>query len=1108
MATLFFERQLDYIFFLYGLSFIALGACCASLRPGRTQKLPWKWLKYFALIHGANEWADMISLGSGSGPIFSSIRLTLLALSFGALIEFSRIGIRELGGKSPGRWIHLPLWACAGLGVIRGLPALNATIRYSLGIVGAIWSAAALLRASKAEPATRHLLSLTALLMAGYGLAAGLVVPAAPFFPATRLNQGAFLEHTGLPIQLIRAALALLISGSIWEYYRRSEHFQYPETEALRRRQYGFQLTGLCLVLAAGWGLAEFVGRTAQNEARNAFLNEAQIAAAGLDASLVARLVASPDPARDPSYRLLQSELQEMGQADTEFRQVFVIYLKGGRLEVFPPALAGANPKPQTIQPMARSWAATALQGGHLAEHPFWHNDGGPLVSAFAPVRPAGGSPAIALVGVDISEQVLRRTIALHRAGPIWIVLLLSLLFIGSFVLRRRLWETARLIVLSEKSLNEAQQVAQLGSWTYSPRREQFACSEELKRIFGLNAAESQPTFHTFEQLLCQEDLLRFKAAMRQATETGARFALEVGIRRADGVVRHLLAQAQARRSPQGEVIELVGTIQDITERKAAEAERRESEGRLAQIFDFLPDATFAVDPTGKIIAWNRAIEELTGVKAAAVVGKGNFEYSLPFYGERRPALVDLVIDVQRRAKTGGFYSRVETKDNTLVAESEAHLAGKRRIIWAKACPLYDLHSRVVGAIETVRDITERRDLEQQLRQSQKMEAIGQLAGGVAHDFNNLLAVIRGNAELALMNAGPAQTATTDSLRQVVAASDRAANLTRQLLLFSRKEALQTRPLDLNDVIGNLTKMLKRIIGEDIQLRCNYGTRLPFVQADVSMMEQVLVNLLVNARDAMPQGGQLLITTDKLQFLQVDLHAHPEARAGEFVVLSVADTGAGIAPEHLPHIFEPFFTTKEPGKGTGLGLATVYGIVKQHQGWIEVASQPGQGTTFKVFLPATPRSEVPAQQPNALPPVPTGSETILVVEDESAVRQLTRRLLQSYGYKVEEAASGREALELWSGKLDKIDLLLTDMVMPHGLNGRDLAEKLLCKKPSLRVLFMSGYTGDNYNTSPEKLARLGHRFIQKPFSPRDLLKTVRACFDEPPQGREPFQLTS
>ena len=403
------------------------------------------------------------------------------------------------------------------------------------------------------------------------------------------------------------------------------------------------------------------------------------------------------------------------------------------------------------------------------------------------------------------------------------------------------------------------------------------------------------------------------------------------------------------------------------------------------------------------------------------------------------------------------------------------------------------------GRIWTFRDVTEQQRLEAQLRHSQKMEAIGQLAAGVAHDFANLLAVISGNAELLLMAPDQLGPEANEGLKQILAAAQRAATLTRQLLIFSRKQIPQPQPLVVNDLVKNMIKMLKRIIPENIRLDCHYEKESSFVQADPGMIEQVLLNLAVNARDAMPHGGQVRITTERVALDVGATLKSPQARPGTFLCLSVSDTGAGIAPEHLPLIFDPFFTTKEPGKGSGLGLATVHGIVKQHHGWIEVSSQLGRGATFKAFLPVIPSPGTPkAAQPAELMPR-GGAETILLVEDDYAVRMVTRRVLETSGYKVCEATSGREALEVWARQPDEIALLLTDIVMPGDLNGRELAEQLWSRKPGLPVVFMSGYSADVIGSDNEFLVRTKSYLITKPCTTTALLQTVRECLDRKPR---------
>ena len=389
-------------------------------------------------------------------------------------------------------------------------------------------------------------------------------------------------------------------------------------------------------------------------------------------------------------------------------------------------------------------------------------------------------------------------------------------------------------------------------------------------------------------------------------------------------------------------------------------------------------------------------------------------------------------------------------------------------------------------------DVTELQNLEAQLRQAQKMESVGQLAGGIAHDFNNILTVIQGHTSLLGMT-GKLSDDAKESTQQIALAAERAANLTRQLLTFSRRQIIQPKNLDLNEVVNNMTKMLRRLLGEDITLQVNYTPALPLVHADPGMMEQILLNLSVNARDAMPKGGRLFVDTSVVMVDKAYVEQIPEAVPGEYICLAVKDTGAGIPPQTLPRIFEPFFTTKDVGKGTGLGLATVYGIVQQHKGWIKVASTVGKGTVFQIFLPTVKGKNITQELQAAEPKVRGGTETILVVEDEAPLRTLVRSVLERYGYKVIEAVSGGAALSLWEQHKDKIQLLLTDMVMPHGMSGRELAEKLLAERPTLKVIYSSGYSLAVVGT--DMVLQEGINFLQKPYHPRKLAQAVRDCLD-------------
>jgi PAS domain S-box-containing protein len=394
-------------------------------------------------------------------------------------------------------------------------------------------------------------------------------------------------------------------------------------------------------------------------------------------------------------------------------------------------------------------------------------------------------------------------------------------------------------------------------------------------------------------------------------------------------------------------------------------------------------------------------------------------------------------------------------------------------------------------ALLVAQDVSERALLERQLRQAQKMEAIGQLAAGVAHDFNNILTVIQGHAGL-IHQRMPDASQQNRSLEQISTAASRAATLIRQLLMFSRKQVMQFRHLDLNDVLSNAIKMLERLVGEHVEIEFRPTPSLPAVHADNSMLEQIAMNLAVNARDAMPNGGRLIISTSLEKIDRAATPIDPERRKGEFICLTFRDTGVGMDTTVLSRIFEPFFTTKAVGKGTGLGLSTVFGIVRQHQGWLEVESKPNQGTVFRIYFPP---SRQPAEHTELVTDgtLRTGHETILVAEDEDALREMVVQVLKVQGYTVLAAASGAHALEIWERANRPVDLLLTDLVMPGGIMGSELAARLATQCPRLKVIYTSGYSPGMAGKDTSLLQ--GRNFLPKPYSIGKLAQFVRECLD-------------
>ena len=518
--------------------------------------------------------------------------------------------------------------------------------------------------------------------------------------------------------------------------------------------------------------------------------------------------------------------------------------------------------------------------------------------------------------------------------------------------------------------------------------------------------------------------------------------------------------------------------VRDISERRAAEAAVQSSEMLFRSVWENSVDGMRLTDGNGVIIAVNKAYCELVNMKAEELEGK---LFTVVYADSEDP---QVILKKQREH----FLARAANRK----IESQYTLRNGKVMALETTDSFIELHGQPLLLFSLFRDVTTQRRLEEQLRQSQKMEAIGQLAGGVAHDFNNILTVIHGHSSL--LQSTDLDDSAMRSAQQITQAAERAAALTRQLLTFSRRQLIQPKKLDMNKIVNNMTDLLARLLGEDVMLQLNYSLSPATVEADVGMMEQVLLNLAVNARDAMPKGGQLAIRISIVDVNEAHVQHHPEARVGRFVSVSKSDTGCGIPQENLQRIFEPFFTTKEVGKGTGLGLATVYGIVKQHQGWIEVESTLGKGTTFRIFIPYAGTAQSEAERPTTQITVRGGSETILLVEDEKPVRELVSRVLQKYGYKILQAGNGAEAIEVWRQHKDEIALLFTDLVMPDNMNGRELAEKLRAERPELKVIFTSGYSADivgkDFKLEPEL------NFLQKPYQPQVLALTVRRGLDD------------
>jgi two-component system cell cycle sensor histidine kinase/response regulator CckA len=603
--------------------------------------------------------------------------------------------------------------------------------------------------------------------------------------------------------------------------------------------------------------------------------------------------------------------------------------------------------------------------------------------------------------------------------------------------------------------------------------------SLSYQKVLGYSAEELQ-TSSAFEQIH-PDDRARVQKAAEDAKRSGMGTTLEYRLRHKNGEWLVLESTSSVIRDEKGDPEKLVIVNRDITERKRAEEALRRSEAGFRSVVQDAPYGIYRASTAGRFLQVNPALQKMLGYELIEELLTKDLTSEIFRNPEEYRRLIELLIRTEEIKDVEMEWKR---KDGTPIT---VHCSGRRFNDKSGAPAYFDAFAE---------DVTEKRILERQLRMAQKMEAIGRLSGGIAHDFNNLLGVIIGYSRVLKRELGT-NTALCEHALEIEKAGQRAASLTKQLLAFSRQQVLTPAILNLNSLASDMEKMLPQLLGEDIKVTMVLDPKLGNVKADQSQIEQVIMNLAVNARDAMPMGGKLKIETTNVELDQAYVWSHPGSKVGSYVLLAVTDTGTGMDAATLTHIFEPFFTTKELGKGTGLGLATVYGIVKQSNGYIGLESALGKGTSFQIYLPRHAGQPAADEQKPDSPENLRGSETILLVEDSEPLRKLAKTFLESSGFRVLSAESGEDALVVAARFGKPFDLLLTDVVMP-GINGRVLAESLSPRQPGMKVLYMSGYT-DSFIAGHGVLDP-GIHLLHKPFIEEVLIRKVREVLDE---GKKP-----
>ncbi|MBI3894490.1 MAG: PAS domain S-box protein [Acidobacteria bacterium] len=596
----------------------------------------------------------------------------------------------------------------------------------------------------------------------------------------------------------------------------------------------------------------------------------------------------------------------------------------------------------------------------------------------------------------------------------------------------------------------------------------------EAATLFGWSAQEAlgRPL-----RIITNEYQASYRELRRRVQNGEVIRGKEIGPQRKDGARLISSLSIAPLYDESGQFDGSIAILMDMTQRKQAEEDLRASERRYRELFENAKDMIYILDLEGNLTSVNKEVEKIVGYTRKELIGKNILELVA---AEHKPIVQQLIRSSNAGASQIAREAELITKD------------GRRVQVQANARMVYR-DSRPSEMEVICRDLSEQKQLQAQLFQAQKMEVVGQLAGGVAHDFNNLLNVIGGYSELVLEEA-EGVSGLHHYAEEICKAADQAASVTRQLLAFSRKQVMQPKVLNLNDLMTDLSKMLQRLIGENIQISTVLQPALGFVKADPGQLEQAIMNLIINARDAMPQGGRLMMETANAELDEGYARLHSPCKPGSYVRLAVSDTGMGMDAQTRARIFEPFFTTKPLGKGTGLGLSMVYGIVQQSNGYIWVYSEPGHGTSFKIYLPRVKEIAEFSQASQAgAVPLPRGSETVLVVEDEPPVRELTREFLESNGYQVLDADSGSAALELVKNYPRPIHLLLTDLIMPK-MSGKELVTELGKLLPEMKVLYMSGYTDEMIGN--HGILEAETHFLQKPFTRDALVNKVREALKQ------------
>ena len=956
----FFLKHLDYIYFFYGLSFILLAGVCFLLDRNKNKLMPWSLLILFGIFHGFGEWVSMMELSTGDFPFYDFMKISILLVSFIFLFEFGRTGLRAIYPKFFGGlsivWQYGVLLMAVFAMYSFGVDDFDTSIRYVFGFSGGMISAALLFHYFLSERKCRYYFLVSAICLFLYSLASGLVVNRGSFFLCQYLNAGNFQMYAGFPVQILRAALVITLTVALWEYYCFMRKTQYNAPMDFRFGYGKWLTTAIIAVLCCGWLLTMIISDSVDRNQKEDFGITAEAIAAGISMENLRKLNGNLADLKTADYRIIQKYLREFEGSVKEIRWFYLTKFRGGKiyfiLDSSPENKPDFSP-PGTVYADAPMDLYGAFKDGKPVVCGPYSDKWGSFISAFIPIMDPETRKVDSVLGCDINSARWSQMISLSRLQPIMITLLICIILVIAFLMHQSSLEASAIISESEKKYRDLFNNSNDSIFILDLK----GCFIEVNEVacgkFGYARDE-------FVRLSCRDIAPAgsgsFTSEKISQLNRETQFVFETSLLAKDRTSVAVEMNAKTIDYMGGECVLCIA--RDVSERKRIESVLMESEFRYRQLFNEMLSG-FAIheiicDDNGvpcdyRFLEINAAFEKITGLGRDKIIGKTVLEI-LP---GTEPELISNLGDVAITGKPVFFENYHAGLDRYYEIRAFSHEKGKVAAVFNDITDRKREEEKTRKLSAAIIEDTERqKELQNQLAQSQKMESMGRLAGGIAHDFNNLIQVINGFTELIMMKIDGKDDIRED-VEEIGKAGKRAKDLTNQLLLFSKRKPANITDVDVNALISNLKNMLLCGLGENIILETVFSPEPSHAKADPNRLEQVLLNLTLNAKDAMPDGGKLKITTGNIRIEDKDLISMNDVEAGNFVCISVSDTGAGMTPEVKAHLFEPFFSTKGRGKGTGLGLSVVYGIVKQHNGWLNVCSEKGAGTTFEIYLPAS-----------------------------------------------------------------------------------------------------------------------------------------------------------